>query len=41
MDEIKPAAIDVSSSLEIYPGKKDLVKIKEFLNEFSKMKNRV
>lgn len=35
MDEIKPAAIDLSSSLEIYPGKKDHVKIKMFLEKIN------
>ncbi len=35
--EIKPAAIDVSSSLEISPGKKDLQKLKEFLKKFNQM----
>lgn len=35
MDEIKPAAIDLSSSLEIYPGKKDHVKIKSFLQKIN------
>lgn len=35
--EIKPAAIDVSSSLEISPGKKDPQKLKEFLRRFNEM----
>lgn len=35
--EIKPAAIDVSSSLEISPGKKDPQKLKEFLTKFNQM----
>lgn len=35
--EIKPAAIDVSSSLEISPGKKDPQKLKEFLTRFDQM----
>lgn len=35
--EIKPAAIDVSSSLEISPGKKDPKKLKEFLTKFNQM----
>lgn len=32
MNEIKPAAIDVSSSIESYPGKKDHSKVIELLN---------
>lgn len=35
--EIKPTAIDVSSSLEIFPGKKDAQKLKEFLTRFNQM----
>ena len=38
--EIKPAAIDVSSSLEISPGKKDPQKLKEFLIKFNKINYR-
>ncbi len=35
-DKIKPYAIDVSSSLEIKPGKKDKQKVELFLKEFNK-----
>ncbi|MEW6196789.1 MAG: phosphoribosylanthranilate isomerase [Bacteroidota bacterium] len=35
--EIEPAAIDVSSSLEISTGKKDPQKLKEFLTKFNQM----
>lgn len=35
--ELKPAAIDVSSSLEISAGKKDPQKLKEFLAKFNQM----
>lgn len=38
--KIKPAAIDVSSSLEEYPGKKDPVKVRTFMKKFSKLNNR-
>ncbi|MBI1937400.1 MAG: phosphoribosylanthranilate isomerase [Ignavibacteriales bacterium] len=38
--EIKPAAIDVSSSLEISPCKKDPQKLKEFLIKFNKINYR-
>lgn len=39
--EIKPVAIDVSSSLEISPGKKDHKKLKEFLTKFNNIKFRM
>jgi len=34
---IKPSAIDVSSSLEIEPGKKDGLKVKDFFNVFNNL----
>lgn len=37
-DEINPYAVDVSSSLEEFPGKKSKIKIKEFFNAFNKIK---
>lgn len=37
-NKVKPAAIDVSSSLEISPGKKDETKIKEFMKTYNKFK---
>ena len=36
--EIKPAAIDVSSSLEEYPGKKNIKKILDFFTVMNKLK---
>ncbi len=39
-NEIKPAAIDVSSSLESEPGKKDHKKVKEFLTKFNQLRSR-
>ena len=36
---IKPAAVDLSSSLEISPGKKDLEKVKIFFNKFNKYRS--
>jgi len=38
--EIKPAAIDVLSSLEKSPGKKDHKKVKEFLAELNRLRNQ-
>jgi phosphoribosylanthranilate isomerase len=35
--EIRPVAIDISSSLEKYPGKKDPVKIKSFMKKFNSL----
>ena len=35
-NKIKPYAIDVSSSLEVYPGKKDEQKVIGFFNEFKR-----
>ena len=37
--EISPAAIDVSSSLEIEPGKKDKNKLKQFFKEYKSLNN--
>lgn len=39
-NEIKPAAIDVSSSLEIEPGKKDRKKVEEFFNKLKKIRSK-
>ncbi|MHB8852259.1 MAG: phosphoribosylanthranilate isomerase [Ignavibacteriaceae bacterium] len=36
---IKPAAVDLSSSLEKSPGKKDEKKIKDFFNQFNKYRS--
>ena len=36
---IKPAAVDLSSSLEISPGKKDIEKVKDFFNKFNKYRS--
>jgi len=36
---ISPAWIDVSSSLESYPGKKDKTKLTEFFNSINKLRN--
>lgn len=36
--EIKPAAIDLSSSVEISPGTKDPEKVREFFNKFRNLK---
>lgn len=36
---IKPAAVDLSSSLEISPGKKDVEKVKDFFNKFNKYRS--
>jgi phosphoribosylanthranilate isomerase len=38
--DIKPAAIDLSSSIEMSPGKKDPEKVKELFKEFSKLKDQ-
>ncbi len=40
-ENIKPSAIDVSSSLEITPGKKDQQKVKVFFNKFNSFKYRL
>lgn len=37
--EIKPAAIDLSSSLESLPGKKDIQKVIEFLKLFNELRS--
>ncbi len=37
--EIKPKAIDVSSSLEIEPGKKDKKKLKQFFKKYNLLNN--
>lgn len=34
---INPPAIDVSSSIELAPGKKDIIKLKEFMNELHRI----
>lgn len=39
-NEIKPAAIDLSSSLESSPGKKDHQKVKNFLNKFNQLRSK-
>lgn len=36
---IKPAAVDLSSSLETQPGKKDGVKVKSFFNKINKLRS--
>lgn len=36
---IKPAAVDLSSSLEIQPGKKDGVKVKSFFDKINKLRS--
>ena len=38
-NEIKPAAIDLSSSLESLPGKKDKQKVIEFLKRFNELRS--
>ena len=38
-ENIMPAAVDLSSSLEISPGKKDLEKVKIFFNKFNKYRS--
>jgi phosphoribosylanthranilate isomerase len=38
--EIKPAAVDLSSSLESAPGKKDHQKVKEFLNKLNRLRSK-
>ena len=38
--KIYPAAVDVSSSLEIFPGRKDEAKVKEFFKVLKKIRNR-
>ncbi|MBZ0200989.1 MAG: phosphoribosylanthranilate isomerase [Ignavibacteriaceae bacterium] len=38
--KINPAAIDLSSSLEAFPGKKDENKIRQFFKEFNKYRSR-
>jgi phosphoribosylanthranilate isomerase len=39
--DIKPAAVDVSSSLEIKPGKKDKAKVKDFFNKINYLRPKV
>lgn len=39
-NNISPAWIDVSSSLEKYPGKKDEIKLKEFFKAINKLRNK-
>ncbi len=39
-NKIKPAAVDLSSSLEKEPGKKDEIKVKIFFNEFNRYRSR-
>ncbi|MEW6702605.1 MAG: hypothetical protein AB1298_07785 [Bacteroidota bacterium] len=36
--EIKPQAVDLSSSLESSPGKKDATKLKEFFNKVNTLR---
>ena len=36
---IKPQAIDVSSSLEFYPGKKDKEKVIQFFNKIKSLRS--
>jgi phosphoribosylanthranilate isomerase len=38
--KIKPAAIDLSSSLESEPGKKDKQRVKEFFNKLSELRRK-
>jgi phosphoribosylanthranilate isomerase len=38
---IKPAAVDLSSSLEQFPGKKDPEKLKEFFSKIYQLKKDV
>jgi phosphoribosylanthranilate isomerase len=38
--EINPAAVDVSSSVEIEPGKKDEIKLKNLLNKIKELRNK-
>ncbi len=37
--QIKPSAIDVSSSLELYPGKKDKIKVKDFFQKIEQLRS--
>jgi phosphoribosylanthranilate isomerase len=39
-NEVKPAAIDLSSSLESAPGIKDHKKVKEFLNKLNRLRSK-
>jgi len=39
--KIKPAEIDLSSSLEIEPGKKDNEKMKEFFNKVNQFRRQL
>jgi len=39
-NEIKPAAVDLSSSLESAPGIKDHQKVKEFLNKLNRLRSK-
>ncbi len=38
--KINPAAIDLSSAIELFPGKKDEIKMREFFNEFYKFRSQ-
>lgn len=38
--EINPAAIDLSSSLELSPGKKDHMKVKEFFKKYNELRSK-
>lgn len=40
MDKIKPYGIDLVSSLEKFPGKKDEMKLKEFFSKINQLKNK-
>jgi phosphoribosylanthranilate isomerase len=39
-NDIKPSAVDLSSSLEIEPGKKDEQKVKEFFNKIYSLRSK-
>ncbi len=39
-NEIKPATVDLSSSLESAPGVKDHQKVKDFLNKFNRLRSK-
>lgn len=39
-NKIKPAAVDISSSVEVSPGKKDTIKLEHFFNKLNKLRSR-